>query len=222
MKMKTKRIFKLTGWASAFTALMFLYAGCTGNFAEYNKDVTGLATKDLNVDFKILGSPIQEMQLNIYVYQPAWVTQLQQNLIADIYSGYMMTPTPFIGNVNNTTYALVDGWNGTPWSFAYLNVMVPAQSALSLSKSLGSKDFYAWAKILRVEGMHRLTDIYGPIVYSKFGKINADGSTDYDSQKDVYNQFFADLDSAVTTLTPLAQSGAAKTFTNFDYVYGGD
>jgi hypothetical protein len=221
MKMKKLRILKIAAWLSASIVTAFLYSGCTGNFADYNKDVTGLKFKDLAPDFKILGGPIQEMQLNIYVYQPAWVTQLQQNLIADIYSGYMMTPTPFIGDVNNTTYALVDGWNSTPWSYAYLSVMSPSVTVLQNAKLLGANDYYAWAKILRVEAMHRLSDIYGPIVYSKFGVLNKDGSVDYDSQQQAYNLFFADLDSAINVLTPLAQSNAPQTFTAFDLVYGG-
>lgn len=46
----------------------------------------------------------------------------------------------------------------------------------------------AVATIIKVAAMHRVTDTYGPIPYSKIGK---DGSitTPYDSQKDVYYQF---------------------------------
>jgi hypothetical protein len=83
--------------------------------------------------------------------------------------------------------------------------------------------FAAWAKILRVEAMHRLSDIYGPIIYTHYGQVNSDGSITYDSQKDAYYAFFNDLDSALAVFTPLAQNASApRTLTNFDLVYGGD
>jgi len=34
-----------------------------------------------------------------------------------------MPPTPFASNINNMNYALVDGWNGFPWSIAYEDIM---------------------------------------------------------------------------------------------------
>ncbi|MFX8079049.1 SusD/RagB family nutrient-binding outer membrane lipoprotein, partial [Acinetobacter baumannii] len=88
-------------------------------------------------------------------------TQLQQNLIGDIYSGYMCSPTPFANNVNNINYALVDGWNTFPWDDAYGSVMAPAKNVI---QNAGTQypAFVAWAKILRVEAMHRVSDIYGP------------------------------------------------------------
>jgi hypothetical protein len=69
--------------------------------------------------------------------------------------------------------------------------------------------------------MHRLSDIFGPIIYTHYGQVNADGSITYDSQKNAYYAFFADLDSSIAVLTPLAQNNAPQTFTNFDLVYGG-
>src|SRR5258706_9690906 len=113
MKMKTFKMIKVTGSIGAL-AVALLFYGCTNNFTEFNKDPNGLFKNDLKIDFKLVGEPLKQVQLNIYSYQPAWLTQLQQNLIADIYSGYMMTPTPFRNNSNNTNYDLVDGWNGFP------------------------------------------------------------------------------------------------------------
>ena len=48
--------------------------------------------------------------------------------------------------------------------------------------------FYAIAKILKVEVMHRISDYYGPIVYTKFGE--SDAGVMPDSQKDAYYAFF--------------------------------
>ena len=212
----------LTGLSCLAIVSSFLLGSCTKKFEEYNTNAYGITNKDLSADYKLLGVPLQQVQQSIYqVINPAWDVQLQQNLIGDVYSGYMGSPTPFLGNQNNMTYALVDNWNGQPWGDAYNGVMQPVQLVF---KNAGTQypAFVAWARILRVEGMHRLSDIFGPIIYTHYGQLNADGSSTYDSQKDAYYAFFSDLDSALTVLTPLAQSGATPTFTNFDLVYGGD
>lgn len=196
------------------------FSGCTKKFEEYNTNPYGVSDQDLKADYKIVGEGFKQVQLNIYSYQPAWLTQLQQNLIADVYSGYMMPPTPFRNNSNNMNYDLVDGWNGFPWSTAYNSVMAPV---LDIQKKAATdfKDFYAWSQILKVEAMHRVSDIYGPIIYTQYGKVNSDGSITYDSQKDAYYAFFKDLSEAIATLTPLVNS-TANPFQKFDLVYGGD
>jgi hypothetical protein len=205
----------------AVLGVLFVSSACTKKFEEFNTDPYGISDNDLKVDFRSVGDPFKQAQLNIYSAQPAWLTQLQQNLIGDIYSGYMMTPTPFIGNSNNTTYDLVDGWNGFPWSTAYDQVMAPMADVLKKSqKEFG--DFNAWAKIIKVEAMHRVSDIYGPIIYTKYGIVNDDGSVDYDSQQEAYNAFFSDLGVAIDTLTRYANSTGPQQFARFDLVYGGD
>ena len=206
---------------SSIVAFGILLGSCTKKFEEYNTNPYGISNEDLNKDFRLLGEPLKQVQQSIYFATPAWNTQLQQNLIGDVYSGYMTPPTPFAGNINNMTYALVDGWNTFPWDDAYNSVMAPIQGVV---KNAGEDfpEFIAWAKILKVEAMHRVSDIYGPIIYTKYGQINDDGSVSYDSQQDAYNAFFADLDDAISVLTPMAQSGAPKTFSSFDLGYGGD
>jgi hypothetical protein len=200
-----------------------LLSSCTDKFEEFNEDPYGITKESLTQDFNNVGLPFKQIQLSLYVNDPAWNTQLQQNLIADLYSGYMASPTPFVGNVNNQTYALVDGWNGFPWSDGYDMVMKPVANLVATTKE-DYPDFYSWALILKVAGMHRVTDIYGPIIYSKFGVPNPDGSVSYDSQEDVYNAFFTELDEAITLLTPYANNEAnlsALPFRRFDIVYNG-
>jgi hypothetical protein len=218
--MKQKYLLRVL-FIPLLTAVMF--TGCVDKFEEFNTDPYGISQEKLKEDFNQVGLPFKQIQLSIYVNDPAWNMQVQQNLNADIYSGYMMTPTPFAGNINNTTYSLVPGWNGFAWSDGYDFVMKPVAQIKKLSEGVYN-DFYAWSLILKVEAMHRVTDVYGPIIYSKFGQPNADGSIDYDSQKEVYNAFFSELDQAITLLTPYATNEAnlkALPFKPFDLVYGG-
>lgn len=201
-------------------ALIISMSSCTKNFDSYNTDPTGLTDKQISVDYQNLGSPMNQAQLNIMNFTN-WIYQLQQNLIGDVYSGYMMSADPFNSNTNNTNYFLMDGWNFYPWDYAYNNVMKPIQNVLDATTDPKYASFRAWAKIVRVEAMHRVSDIYGPIIYKNYGKSNSDGSVTYDSQKDAYYAFFNDLDSAITVLTNLVQTDAPATFGKFDLVYGG-
>jgi len=52
------------------------------------------------------------------------------------------------------------------------------------------------ARLVKVAAMSRITDCYGPIPYSKIG---FDGSilTPYDSQEEVYNKFFEEIDECI-------------------------
>ncbi|OQP57402.1 SusD/RagB family nutrient-binding outer membrane lipoprotein [Niastella populi] len=201
-----------------------LATGCTKDFKDYNKNPYGASNDDLLPDYGLVVGQLKEAQRSIYVYQPAWVTQLQQNLMGDVYSGYMMPPTPFRGNSNNMNYDLVDGWNLYVMSAAYsspeASVMAPLSSVENITKT-SAPDLYAMGKILKVEAMHRVSDIFGPIMYSKYKVRAEDGGYDYDSQQEAYNNFFKDLNEAITILTPLRAEKSTPTFTNADMVYGG-
>lgn len=195
--------------------------GCTDDFEEFNQDPFALTNEDLAADYRLVGEPFINIVRSIYVHTPAWVTQLQQNLIGDVYSGYLMPPTPFAGNSNNMNYNLVDGWDTWAWNPAYQNVMAPA---LLVEQNAGEDfpEFLAWLKIIKVEAMHRVTDMFGPVIYTNFGKIEDDGSILYDCQEVAYDAFFKDLDEGIDFLTTFNQSGVASPFTAFDEVYAGD
>ena len=193
--------------------------GCTGDFEDINTNPNGITPELFEQDFNHIKGGFAPMFNNIQVLTPEWVYQLQQGLNCDIWSGYMSTPTGFAGGINNTTYSLVDGWNGFIWDYAYSNVMFNAYDIAQKSK--GKYDqFYALSLILKVEGMHRLTDTFGPIIYSKFG--TTDSTIEYDSQQEVYNQMFSELDFAVAELTKREDAGEATTFATTDMSgYGG-
>jgi hypothetical protein len=179
--------------------------GCTDNFEEINTNNNGITPELFQQDFNHIKGGFAPIFNNIQTItsQLEWQYQLQQGLNSDIWSGYMATPTPF-GGSNNTTYNLNDNWNGFIWSIAYSNVMFNAYNIEQLSK--GKYDqFYALALILKVEGMHRITDTFGPIIYSKYG--TTDPTIEYDSQQEVYNQMFDELDIAVAELTKKVDAG---------------
>jgi len=129
---------------------------------DLNVDKKALTTQDLQRDAKDVGAFIAPMMRNIRIISPEWQYQLQQNLNADIYSGYMMSASPF-ANANNPQYQMNDGWNGFIYSVTANNVM---SVYLDLTKKGAAEkypDLYAIVKILKVIAMHRLVDTFGPM-----------------------------------------------------------
>lgn len=185
------------------------------NLEDYNTNPRNISQEQLEVDFQHVGSKYKPIFESIYQYTPAWSYQLQQNLNADVYSGYMTNPRPFVAGANNTTYALVSGWNDFIWTVPYGNVMNNVKSIVDQTDDYPT--LKGVALILKVEAMHRVSDVFGPIVYSNFGDLTNAGT--YDSQQEAYNAFFADLDTATTNLMADIDS---QRFTAFDMSYDGD
>ena len=200
----------------ACLAVFGLVSTSCSDLEQYNKNDRNISEDQLEVDFQHVGSKYKPIFESIYQYTPAWSYQLQQNLNADVYSGYMTNPRPFVAGSNNTTYALVSGWNNFIWSVPYSNVMNNVKSISDLTAD-EFPTLNGVALILKVAAMHRVSDVFGPIVYTNFGDIENAGV--YDSQQAAYNAFFADLDTAVASL--MADIDSQK-FAAFDLSYGGD
>jgi hypothetical protein len=216
-----KTIFKMFKksrllWAGAFGLLAI--SACTKEFNALNTNPNLITKAQAAGDFEYIGGFFPVMQQNIF--SPVdWIYQVQQNLNADVFSGYMMSGDPF-GGPNNTNYYMKTGWNYYAFDQAYNNIMNGWYNVKTLARPQDSH-FVALALILKVEGLHRVTDIYGPLPYSKYKTSSF--VIPYDSQQAIYTQFFAELDTAVNTLTAFVKANpGSKPFAPFDYIYGGD
>jgi len=209
---------------SKFIAAGLLIGGtlssCTKNFEDYNKNNLGLTDGDLAADGKDLEIFFKTAQMAIYNFSGGGDPnsfQVQQNLNADVYSGYFMSPNPF-GNRSNLNYALTNGWNGETFKVLYLNVI---KAVDRLQKNGLDKTYPALgaaAKVIKVEAASRVTDVYGPIPYTKVG--TSDEIIPYDKQSDIYTAFFAELDQAMETLKAFnAQSPMTDKIESLDLVY---
>ncbi|MGJ1321791.1 SusD/RagB family nutrient-binding outer membrane lipoprotein [Sphingobacterium faecium] len=217
MKYNFKNISKLM---LACVVLGSAMSSCTKNFEEYNKNNTGLTDEDLAADGKDLVLFFKTAQMAIYNFSGGGDPnsyQLQQNLNADVFSGYFMSPTPFNSGQNNLNYAMVNGWNGEPFKVLYLDVI---KSIDKLQKNGLDKTYPALggaAKVIKVAAANRVTDIYGPIPYSKVG---TSGDVPYDKQSDLYNAFFTELDEATTALKAFSsESPMTDKIEEIDLVY---
>lgn len=197
---------------------------CTSQFKDINTDKTGITDKDLEIDYNNYGIRLNIIQQGIYFNYDYgkgknWPFQLTQNLNADMFSGYMHDAKPHNGGSHNSDYNLQDGWNSAMWGHTYAYIFPQIhQSEITTRDSYPG--FFGITKILKVEVMHRVTDYYGPVIYTHF----ADASMNYkpDTQKDVYQAFFNELDTAVTTLSKyISECPQASEFSSFDILLDG-
>ena len=200
----------------ACLGLLSLISTSCSDLEEFNQNERDITQEQLQIDFQHVGSKFKPIFESIYQYSPAWSYQLQQNLNADVFSGYMTNPRPFGAGSSNYTYALNSGWNGFIWDVPYSNVMNNIKG-ISDESNGDFPTLEAAALILKVEAMHRVSDVFGPIVYTNFGDLTNAGV--YDSQQEAYNAFFADLDNATDAL--MADISSSR-FSAFDLSYGGN
>lgn len=215
-----KTHYKLTGpggfnykMAGLLAVVILAFASCTKNFEKFNTDNTGVP-KNFPVGLVFPG-----LQYSVFGEEGGY--QLDQNLNGDCYAGYMMSPNPFRGNINNLNYSLVDGWNQSVFVDSYTTSFLAINGIANAGTKATVPDFWAIALILKVEIMDRVTDKFGPIGYSKVGTVLK--NTPYDSQQNVYNRFFMELDTATANLNTFIAANPGKTpFQSYDRVYGGD
>ena len=197
---------------------------CTGRFKDLNTDKTGITDENMQVDLNHLGIPLDVIQQGIYFNYDYgkgknWPYQLMQNLSADMFSGYMHDYKPLNGGSHNSDYNLQDGWNGTLWENTYAYIM-PQIKRLEDSTRLKYPAVYAVTEILKVEVMHRVSDYYGPVIYTSFG--NKKMIYQPDTQQDVYHYFLDDLKTAVGILENYVNlADYTPEFSRFDLLLDG-
>jgi len=197
---------------------------CTKNFDSYNSNPNQATAEMMQRDNLSTGSFFIQMQKNVFpiAQQPDFgdeVYQTVQNLAGDIFSGYMGASGLWFSNVNNTTYSLTAEWYNRAFDRAFVGVM-PAWNSIKKLAQTESPQTLAVATIVKVEALHRTTDMYGPLPYLNFGNGNLQNT--YNSQKDIYYSFFDELDGAIATLTDFAtKNPTATVMSQYDFIYGG-
>lgn len=196
----------------ASIALVMCMSSCTDNFFDINTDPYE------SLDPPSPKATITGMQQQAIIAQVNRY-QLAQNLVGDLYSGYMTATQVFDGGqANNGQYKFKDAWLDYPLQ----STLSPFVSSWVECKNNTSDnpEIFATAQIIKVVGLHRFTDMWGPIPYTQLAQgLNAP----YDSQETVYKAMINDLDSAIAELTFYIEStGNAKPLKRHDLVYEGD
>lgn len=209
-------------------ASILILNGCTKNFDKYNTSRLAITDEMNKADnLEINGLFIQMEKNTIPAGSDATNEvnqyQLAENLQGDIWSGYMGVTNSF-GGPNNSQYSFRN-WINEAFNRTFTGVM-PAWKSIkeATEKDPNNESFkaaFAMAQIIKVFAVSRTTDMYGPLPYFDFG--GGGTFTPYDSQKDIYESFFIDLDNAMLDLKNfLTQTEGGYTANNFDLIYGGN
>ena len=196
-------------------SLAILASSCTDDFNELNTD-----PKNLTVDQ--LSQSDYGGVVRAALYSPLFLPangngafQLSQSLFSDIYANYFATTAP---NFDSDKFILVGGWLNGVFGYFYGQAAPQIQYAEEYAAENGFELENAMMKVWRVWAYHQVTDYWGPIPYSQFG--NLERSVPYDSQEDIYKDFFVTLDEAVPVLK--SNAGTTSFLGSNDLIYGGN
>ena len=213
-----KITYYLKSSVAALVILLILSTvSCTEKFDDLNKP-RGELTAD-QLDASMIGFAFAEAQ---HFGMRAWYQG--NNLFAGEYSQFQATVHP---NFTSSNYNGPASWANLMLEGFYSNTAYGAAAnqldlALKSTALLNQKPENALCKIWKAQIYHRQTDYWGPIIYSNFG--NGKTSVAYDSQKDIYYDFFKILDEAAVDLR--AASASYVIFANgtgsHDLVYAGN
>lgn len=210
-----KKIFK---FIAASCLMASVLASCTAKFEEYNTNPYGPTPEQMVGDGANVGSLIREMQ-QVLVQGQQNKSQMIDQMIGSEYGGHIACIQMWNNSGNFYTYNPRIGWVGQPFDEILPQIYTNYFEISKLTEGEGA--VYHWAQILRVYGSQLLNTIYGPIPYSqvKEGVM----SVAYDSEEELYNAMFAELDEAIDGLTPIVASGEDTSILGeYDYVYNGD
>ena len=192
-------------------------AACTGNFDDINRKDYEVDKNELGRENYNLGATLRGLQ-GLVVPTKEHLYQFIEALAAGPYAGYFGATNPWTTKFE--TYNPSVDWQDKTFSDIFTETYPLYRDLLDQSDDPVA---LALAKLLRVAIMHRMTDMYGPIPYSKI--VDAQGgislAVSYDSQKDVYTQMLKELDEANAVLKENLTLDT-EAFRKFDDVYYGD
>lgn len=204
----------MTKPAIAMTAAMSIFAACTGNYLEINTNPFEVSKEQMATDGYDTGAAISAL-CGTVISTDVNTAQFTDCLLGGPYGGYYSTTGAFEHTFDN--FDPTDDWSGV---FMASDKIIPTlYSNLSELRNITEDPvILAIAQIIKVAAMHRVTDAYGPIPYSRIG-VDGKLTVPYDSQQDIYTEFFRELDESVAIL----KDNAGMQFSsNADPVYGGN
>lgn len=194
-------------------------SSCTKNFEELNTDGTKISTID-NATLEYIFSAAQYRGTFGPNTTNAGATPFQRfaNRYSDAQAQYFSNTSQSAESDRNV---MVGNWLNDGWTHFYSNANAQLSVVMEQTKDGGALQDpikYAIAKVWKVFMFMPVTDNWGAIPYTQAGN----GSTEvlYDSQEDIYKDFFKLLKEANATLS--AYSGTTRYFEKGDLIYGGD
>lgn len=210
--------------------LLMFSISCTSDFEEINKNPLYPDKEMEQLDGVLYSAYLPNLQKNVI---PVSTTsentdlvnayQITINLAGDNWAGYMSPrDNKFDAGQNFTTYFFKESWVNLTFATRITNVFAPwiQLKNISLSGENPNNEIYALAQIVKIAALHRTTDMFGSIPYTKVG--SGSFTVEYDSQETIYTSFFKELDEAIKVLTDFYGKGNSQIPLAKDVVYDGN
>jgi hypothetical protein len=203
---------KYRNWVTGLAVIALSVSSCTNNFDELNIPKDKIIAD--RVDASLIGQAFAQSQYE-GMYGQAYSWQQAQNLYSDLYSQYFATSADYF---DSDQYLEIKSWSSVAWDRFYGTAAPQLFFVENLTAKNNMATENAIAKIWRVQLYHRITDYWGPIIYSQFG--NQQTSVAYDTQEFIYKDFIKTLDEAVNVLKQTKDNSGP--FAASDLTYGGN
>lgn len=197
-----------------FSAILLGTASCTSEFEKFNTNQYDATKDEMQYDAYNLGAAMIGMQ-GYVVPTSNNLYQFTDCLLGGSYGGYLSDSNKGFVGKNFATYTPAQSWNRVPF-----NDVIPKiySNQIMIKNATEDPIILAVADIIKVAAIHRITDTYGGIPYTQIG-VDGKLEAPYDTQEEVYNAFFSQLDAAIEVLSnnPTADFNAKA-----DNVYNGN
>lgn len=187
---------------------------CTGNYLEINSNPYEVTKEQKLADDYAIMATLKALAGTV-ISTDVNTAQFTDCLLGGPMGGYYASS-------NNGFKSTIDNYNATDdWTRVFMasENVIPAlySNLLELESITDDPIVMAIASINKVAVMHRVTDTYGPIPYSKIGE-GGKIQVPYDSQEQVYDQMFGELNEAIDALT---ENRTLRISSKADKIYGG-
>lgn len=210
--MKKNNIYILKAFVLSFVAT-FLFS-CTDGFEDINKDPYGVTQDEASRDAYGEGASMVAIQAWVVPISPN-AAQFTELLLGGTWGGYFADSNPGFNGKNFATYRPEPGWNRVMFKDIIPKVFPNLTTLQGITED---EVLLSVAEICKVAAVHRVTDAYGPIPYSKIGQ-DGELTAPFDSQQEIYTKMIQELTDAVNTLTPHRTESFSA---NADKVYNGN
>ncbi len=188
-------------------------AACTGNYLNINTNPYEVDKDEMMQDDYIIGATLSAI-CGTVVSTDVNTAQFTDCLLGGPMGGYYSSTGSWGKTIDN--FNATDDWTRV---FMSSDRVIPTlfTNLKELREITDDPVIHSMAMVAKVAAMQRVTDTYGPIPYSKIG-VDLELLVPYDSQEQVYDKMFEELDAAILVL----EDNASLTYSaNADPVYRG-
>ncbi|WP_418983154.1 SusD/RagB family nutrient-binding outer membrane lipoprotein [Alistipes sp.] len=198
---------------TALAAAALAAASCTANFEDINRNPYEVTGEEMERDGYNMRSFLTTMQSWVI---PTDVNQCQFTdlLLGGPYGGYIADANSGFNTGKFSTYDPQSNWSEVFYRVIYTHQI---SNFSELCKVTEDEKAIAVAKVVKVAGVHRVADTYGPIPYTKVG--TGVDPVPLDSEEEVYTAMFKDLNEAIEVLT---RNRTNMISADADRLYGGN